>query len=144
MVMVPRTEYERLVAIAREAEEDAGTARLVARARKEIAGGEPLLPKEVVDCLANGQNPIRVLRQFREFTQAELAMAVGIAQGYLSDLEAGKRKGPWELHQKVARVLGVPLELLAPVGVTLAEADPDRIARRRRIVEQTRRERRAR
>jgi Predicted transcriptional regulator with C-terminal CBS domains len=49
--------------------------------------------------------PIRVLRQFRKETQAELAAAVGIAQNYLSDLETGNRKGPLELHQKIARFL---------------------------------------
>src|ERR1700694_3223681 len=131
VVTVPRAEYERLVAIAREAEEDTGTARLVARAKKEIAGGKPLLPKEVVDRLANGENPIRVLREFREYTQDELVVAVGITQGYLSDLETEKRKGPWELHQKIALALGVPLDLLAPIAVSLAKVDPDRIARRK-------------
>ncbi len=141
MVRVPRVEYERLKELAREAEEDAGAARLVARAKKEIASGEQLLPKEVVDRLAHGENPIRVLREFRGYTQAELVAAVEITQGYLSDLETGKRKGPWELHQKIARALGVPLDLLAPIAVTLAEAGPDRIAERKQIIRQTRRQR---
>jgi DNA-binding XRE family transcriptional regulator len=115
VAIVPRAEYERLKTLESEVEEDAGTARLIARAKKEIAGGAPLLPKETVDRLANRENPIRVLRQFREETQAELAAAVGITQNYLSDLETGKRKGPLELHQKIARFLGVPLDLLAPI-----------------------------
>ena len=38
---------------ATEADEDAGTARLVARARKEVAAGAPLLPKDIVDRMAN-------------------------------------------------------------------------------------------
>src|SRR5436190_24393454 len=87
VAILPRAEYERLKALGQEAEEDAGTARLVARARKELAGGDPLLPKEVVERLASGENPIRVLRQFREWSQIELASAIGIAQNYLSDLE---------------------------------------------------------
>src|SRR6266566_3738039 len=93
VAIVPRAEYERLKAFEQEAEEDSGTARLIAGAKREIAGGAPVLPKEVVDRLANGENPIRVLRQFRKETQAELAAAVGIAQNYLSDLETGNRKG---------------------------------------------------
>jgi hypothetical protein len=32
-----------------EVDEDIGTARLVARVRKEIAAGAPLIPKAVVD-----------------------------------------------------------------------------------------------
>src|SRR5438309_434812 len=119
MAILPRAEYERLRELANEAVEDAGTARLVARAKKEVAGGAPLLPKEIVDRLAKGENPIRVLREFRDYTQNDLKYAVGITQGYLSDLETGKRKGPFELHQKIARALGVPFELLAPIAVSL-------------------------
>src|SRR3981081_4551344 len=94
VAIVPRAEYERLKTLESEVEEDAGTTRLIARAKKEIADGARLLPKGVVDRLASGENPIRVLRQFREETQVELAMAVGITQNYLSDLETGKRKDP--------------------------------------------------
>ena len=116
VAILPRADYERLKKLADEAMEDTGTARLVARARKDVAGGTPLLPKETVDRLANGENPIRVLREFRGYTQAELVVAVKITQGYLSDLETGKRKGPLQLHQKIARALNVPLELFAPAA----------------------------
>jgi hypothetical protein len=44
VAILPRKEYEMLIAKANEADEDAGTARLVARARKEIAAGAPLFP----------------------------------------------------------------------------------------------------
>ncbi|MEX0589690.1 MAG: helix-turn-helix transcriptional regulator [Xanthobacteraceae bacterium] len=141
MAILPRAEYERLKKLALEAEEDAGTARLVARAKKDVARGQPLLPKEIVDRLANAENPIRVLREFREYSQDELVTAVGITQGYLSDLETGKRKGPLQLHQKIARALGVPLDLLAPIAVSLAEADPRRIAKRKQAVRKMRRQR---
>lgn len=124
VAIVPRAEYDRLMDLAREAEEDIGTARLVARAKREIAGGAPVLPKAVVDRLGNGENPIRVLRQFRERTQDELATAVGITQNYLSDLETGKRKGPLVLHRKFAQALGVPLELLSAIAVSTRRGLP--------------------
>jgi DNA-binding XRE family transcriptional regulator len=141
VAIMPRAEYERLKAFEQEAEEDAGTARLIARAKKEIAGGAPVLPRDVIDRLANGENPIRVLRQFRKETQAELAVAVGIAQNYLSDLETGNRKGPLELHQKIARFLGIPLDLLAPIAVSGKEADPARSAKRKQVVDDMKRQR---
>jgi DNA-binding XRE family transcriptional regulator len=144
VAILPRAEYERLKTLADEAIEDAGTARLVARAKKEIASGAPLLPKEIVDRLAGGENPIRVLREFRTETQVELAVAVGITQGYLSDLETGKRKGPLELHKKIARRLGVPLDLLASIAVSDEEADPVRFAKRRKAVADMIRQRRRR
>jgi DNA-binding XRE family transcriptional regulator len=135
MAILPRAEYERLKALADEAIEDAGTARLVARAKREVAQGAPLLPKETVDRLANGENPIRVLRELRQWTQVELVVAVGITQGYLSDLETGKRKGPLALHQKIAQKLDVPLELLVPIAVSDQEADPIRFENRKKRAE---------
>jgi hypothetical protein len=45
-----------------EAAEDLGTARLVARARREITAGIPLLPKNVVDRLAKQKKPMPKLR----------------------------------------------------------------------------------
>jgi predicted transcriptional regulator len=93
-----------------------GVARVVRRAREALAAGrEVVLPKRVVDRLAAGENPIRALREWRELTQAELVASIGITQGYLSELEAGKRKGPAALHQKIARALGVPIDLLLPL-----------------------------
>ena len=141
VAIVPRAEYERLKMLENEIEEDAGTARLIARAKKEIADGAPLLPKDTVDRLASGENPIRVLRQFRAKTQAELAVAVGITQNYLSDLETGKRKGPLELHQKIARFLGIPLDLLVPVSVSAEEADPGRFAKHKQAIAEMKRSR---
>jgi DNA-binding XRE family transcriptional regulator len=134
MAIMPRAEYERLKTLAHEAEEDIGTARLVVRAKKEIAGGAPVLPMAIVNRLAGGGNPIRVLRQFRDLTQDELATAVGITQNYLSDLETGKRKGPMALHRKFADALGVPLELLSTIAVSKQEADPARFAKRRQVI----------
>jgi mRNA-degrading endonuclease RelE of RelBE toxin-antitoxin system len=59
VAILPRKEYERLVAKAAEADEDIGTARLVARARKDVAAGAKLLSKEFVDRLANRKKSIR-------------------------------------------------------------------------------------
>jgi DNA-binding XRE family transcriptional regulator len=139
----PRSEYERLASLV--ADEDVGTARVVRNARKKIASGlEVMLPKAVVDRLAAHENPMRVLREWRGMTQEELAVAVSITQGYLSDLEAGKRKGPVALHQKVSRELGVPIDLLLPLAVSEEEADPARIAKRSQRVEEMKRQARTR
>lgn len=141
VAILPRAEYERLVTLAAEAEEDAGTARLVAQARKDVEEGALLLPLDVVDALANGDNPIRVLRRFRDYSQVELAAKIGITQGYLSELESGKRKGTLELHQKTARALEVPLDLLAPVIFSRREADPVRFAKDLAYIDKVRRQR---
>ena len=47
-------------------------------------------------------------------TQAELTDTVGMTQGYLSDLENGRRRATAESLAKLARALRVPLDLLVP------------------------------
>lgn len=112
VAILPRKDYEMLVAKAAEADEDAGTARLVARARDVVAAGAPLLPKHVVDRLANGENPIRVLREWRDETQLYLSFKTGLSQGYISDVETGRRAGSATALRLIADVLKVPLDLL--------------------------------
>ena len=118
VAILPRKEYERLVAKAEEADEDVGTARIVARAKEKIAGGGVLLPKDVVDRLANGENPVRVLREWREhaslggMTQMYLSFKTGLSQGYISDIETGRRTGTAAALKQIANALDVPLDLL--------------------------------
>ena len=141
VAIIPRAEYDRLKALSdEEAAEDIGTAKLIARAKKDKG---PLLPLAVVQQLANGENPIKVLRKFRGMTQAELATAKGveITQNYLSDLEIGKRKGPIALHRKLAKALDVPLDFLDPVAVTDQKAEPERFARRKAVIADMKRSR---
>lgn len=101
-----------MVAKAAEAEEDTGTARLVAHAREEIENGGPLLPKSVVDRLANAENPVRVLREWRGETQMYLSFKTDLSQGYISDIESGRRVGTVAALRRIANVLNVPLDLL--------------------------------
>jgi len=112
IAILPRKEYEALVAKAAEADEDFGSARLVARARKEITAGAPLIPKKFVDRIANGENALRVLREWRDMTQLYLSFKTGIGQGYISDLESGRRKGTTASLKKIADAMNVPLDLL--------------------------------
>src|ERR1700687_1900637 len=93
VAILPRKDYEALAAKAQEADEDIGTVRLVARARKEIVAGMPVVPKEIVDRIIAGENALRVLREWRGQTQLSISHKTNICQGYLSDLESGRRQG---------------------------------------------------
>ena len=112
VAILPRKDYEALIVKAAEADEDTGTARVIARARNEIAGGGPLLPKEVVDRIANGGNPVRVLREWRDITQMYLSFKTNLSQGHISDIENGRRTGTATALRLIANVLKVPLDLL--------------------------------
>lgn len=113
VAILPRKDYEALAAKAQEFDEDIGTARLVARARKEIAAGMPLIPKEIVDRIIAGEKALRVLREWRGKTQLYIAQKTNIGQGYISDLESGRRKGTTAALKRIADVLKVPLDLIA-------------------------------
>jgi ribosome-binding protein aMBF1 (putative translation factor) len=115
VAILPREDYEALVAKASEADEDAGTARLVARAKDDIAAGTPLLPKSVVDRLAGGENPVRVLREWRDITPTYLSHKTDISERHISDIESGKLTGTSASLRAIAKVLDVPADLL--VGI---------------------------
>ncbi len=112
VAILARKDYEALVARAAEADENKGTARLVARAHAAIAAGAPLLPKHVADRLANGDNPVRVLREWRDVPQLQLSSQTGLSQGYISDVETGRRSGTAAVLRLIADALKVPLDLL--------------------------------
>lgn len=73
-------------------------------------GEEELIPAEVVDALLEGENPIRVWRQYRGLTQQKLAEQVGISAPYLSQLETGRREGTPEVLLNIARILDLSLD----------------------------------
>lgn len=93
--------------------ENAAASRIIRNSQRAIREGrEIVLPKAVVDRLAKGENAVRVVREWRGMIQGELVVAVGISQNYLSEIETGRRRGPAELQKKLARALGVPVDLL--------------------------------
>jgi DNA-binding XRE family transcriptional regulator len=77
-------------------------------------GEEELIPSEVVYAILDGDNPIKVWREYRGLTQQQLAEAAGISTPYLSQLETGKRAGRTEVLLAIARTLKVDLDDLFP------------------------------
>ncbi len=73
-------------------------------------GEEELIPAEVVNAILDGENPIKVWREFRGLTQQQLADAAGISKPYLSQIETGKRKGSTDILSALAKALNVTLE----------------------------------
>ena len=74
------------------------------------SGEEELIPSEVVDALIDGENPVKVWREFRGLTQQQLADATGISKPYLSQIETGKRRGSTDILSALAKALKVTLE----------------------------------
>lgn len=73
-------------------------------------GDDELIPSEVVYAILDGENAIKVWREFREMSQQELADKAGISVPYLSQLETNKRRGSLEVLSSIAKALNVSLE----------------------------------
>jgi len=107
MVLIPLEEYERLI----EAAEDAADARDVDEIRRRLATGEEeLIPAEVVDRMIDGENKLRVWREFRGMSAKQLAGATALAAPYISQLETCKREGTIETFKKIATALRVDID----------------------------------
>lgn len=78
-------------------------------ARARIDAGEETFPSSVVEALLDGVAPVRVFREHRGMRAGELAEKVGISQGYLSELESGKKTGSLSVLKRIAEALGVEL-----------------------------------
>ena len=80
-------------------------------AKAELVKGEDeLIPAEIVYAILDGENPIKVWREYRGLTQQQLADKAKISKPYLSQIETGKRTGTTEILSAIAKVLNVSLE----------------------------------
>jgi len=55
---------------------------------------------------------VRVLREWRDVTQLRLSFKTNLSQGYISDVETGRRNGTAAALRLIADALKVPLDLL--------------------------------
>jgi DNA-binding XRE family transcriptional regulator len=114
MVILPRADFESLRMAAEGAIEDlddAAEARLIL-SRIE-AGSEGALPHDVVMRMRK-ENRVKVVREYRQMTQKELAKEAGINALYLSQIETGRVKGGRKSLGKIAVALDVTLDMIQP------------------------------
>ncbi|ACK50009.1 transcriptional regulator, XRE family [Methylocella silvestris BL2] len=117
LVVLPRAEYDALVAAAAEAAEDEADAAIYdSRTADLTAGRDARLPPEVSTALLRGESLLKALRKWRGMTQIDLAILADLGQGYLSDLEAGRRRGSRETLHKIAEKLNIEPAWLIGAG----------------------------
>jgi len=71
---------------------------------------EESFPLEVVLALSEGENAIKVYREYRGISQTELAKKVNVSKQYISQLENGDRAGTTKVLKSIAKVLDVNIE----------------------------------
>lgn len=82
---------------------------------------EPVFPAEVVSRLRRGENPLKVFREWRGLSPAQLAARVNIDETHLSQIEAGGRSPGTGLLSDFARALDVDPDLLVSHDMPLPE-----------------------
>ena len=102
LVVLPEQEYKALLARL-EDQDDINAANAV------VARGEESFPMTVVDALLEGKTPVKVYREYRGLRAGELATKVGISQGYLSEIESGKKTGSLSVLTRIANALNLEL-----------------------------------
>jgi DNA-binding XRE family transcriptional regulator len=108
--IVPIDEYERLVAAAEMADDILTYDNVKSKIRE---GDDEAVPSQVVNRLLDGENPIRVWREFRGLTQQQLAEHVGITESYLQQLESGTQEIRIQTLSDIAQALRVMVDDIA-------------------------------
>ena len=102
--VIPYQDYLRL------AEIDEMSAEVKAFKKDLAAGKEELISAEYAIRLIKGENPIRVWRDYRGYTQTVLAKTAGISTPYLSQLEHGERQASAKTLAKIANKLKISVD----------------------------------
>jgi DNA-binding XRE family transcriptional regulator len=113
IVILSRAEYDALT-VGRD--EDAADAAHANRILAGIeSGAETLLTSEEADELLSAKSPLAFWRKHRGMTQQALSKSVGVAQGFISEIENGTKTGDVQTLAAIARALAISLDDLVIV-----------------------------
>jgi DNA-binding XRE family transcriptional regulator len=109
IVILSRAEYDALTT--GRSDEDAADVAHANRILAELAeGSETLLTSEQADALLAAKTPLAFWRKHRGMTQEALSKLVGVAQGFISEIENGSKSGDVQTLAAVARALEISLD----------------------------------
>ena len=112
LVVLSRAEYDALVAAADEATEDEEDIAIYDARKVGLAAGGEMLPAEVSSLMSRGSSLLAAIRKWKKMTQLHVNVRTNIGQGYLSDLESGRRTGSRETLKALAKCYDVPISWL--------------------------------
>jgi len=113
LVVLPLADYKALLDRADHEAEDADDVAIYDARKAELTADGVVLPPEVSAAILHGDSRLKAIRHWRAETQMHLSFKTDISQGYLSDLESGRRTGTPETVAKLAQALDVPVEWLS-------------------------------
>ena len=101
--VLPIAEYEQLLDIAEMASD-------ISSYDAAKLSQEERIPGELVGRLINGENKLKVWREYRGYTQSELAAQASVSQPTIAQLETGSRHGSNTVLKKLAGALNLDLD----------------------------------
>jgi transcriptional regulator with XRE-family HTH domain len=87
----------------------------IAAVRAYQASPGESFPDAVLGALLDGVHPVRVFREHRGLTQADLAKAAGTSAVYVSQIERGERPAGRRLLPRIAEALRVDIAMLSDI-----------------------------
>ena len=100
-ITVSKADYEALLARIEDLEDIAAA-----------AGTGITLPAAFADRIMDGEHPVRVWRDYRGLSLVDLAGRAGIAEGCVSEIESGKKRGSVEAYKALAQALETSVDWL--------------------------------
>ena len=92
-------------------DEDFADIKAALAVEARIASGEEvLIPASMVDRFIDGEAPLRIWREYRNLTQADLARASGVNRVQIVEIEAGRSTGSVHTLRKLADALGIAVD----------------------------------
>lgn len=107
LVVIPESEW---LAVQEALEDREDIAAIDELQRKLAAGEEEFIPAAMVNRILDGENKIRVWREYRGLTAAALAQQAEISAAYLSELETGKKEGSVSALSRIATALRITVD----------------------------------
>ena len=104
--VIPYDEYQEML----DAMEMLADIRVYDEAKAAIQAGEEMIPSQVVYALLDGENPVRVWREYRGVALADLAGRAGISLFDLTQIEAGKQLPATDVLARIAVILQIEPE----------------------------------
>ncbi|WP_062227425.1 helix-turn-helix transcriptional regulator [Aureimonas frigidaquae] len=77
---------------------------------RAIAEGGESIPAAYVKRMIEGEVPLRVYRDLRGLTQAQLSESSGVNRVQIADIEAGRKSGSVDTIRKLAGALSVRID----------------------------------
>ena len=105
MVILTKAEFDRLASLVEEDEDDVAIFDERMAELKDSSASR--LPAEVSQMMLRGDSLLKALRKWRNLNQLDMVPLTGLTQGYISDLESGKKKGSPETLRSIAHALKI-------------------------------------